>query len=391
VSATGIVESRSPHRVAGDLSRRASGALAALALALASVRPSNAARGQSLSMSLGLASVYDDNLLQYSSNQRDLFLSGTKPDRFSIHTLDDLTWSPQVGLTWTLDRGAGRRRSLRAHFSGDLHSKNSTADLRSASLSLHESFQRGHRISLGYYTVPKYYLRQLIAEDYVPPFPGLSRYHRAEFGLDIGSIAWEHALGKRLDLGLAYQLENRGYNSDFRERDSKTHQARLSLLLSGPDRGNSLGLLAGYRWDLAKGEDGDEPEAPPDADISYHGPIAGVEGRMQLTRSRTWRLSGEATYWLGYRGYDSNRPGDPYHFGRSDVIQTVESGLRLALRPHWTLRGFYRFESSDARLGSTAPPTSDVGSYRQQQVGVGVEWSYAIWRQSRHEESDASD
>ena len=156
--------------------------------------------------------------------------------------------------------------------------------------------------------------------------------HVKKLGAKIVAITGykDSPLGRHSDLGLAYQLENRRYNPDFRERDSKTHQAKCSLSLPGSARSNDVDLLAGYRWDLAKGDDGDEPEAPPDADISYHGPITGVEGRLEFTRQKSLRVSGDISYLFGYRRYDSKRLSDAYHIGRRDVIQNVEVGLPLS-------------------------------------------------------------
>ena len=362
----------------------------AVALGLmAGARVARAAAGQRLELTLGLGGGYDSNLLQYSDVQRDVFLAGTKPERYSIHSLDDATWAPSAGLQWTLDQGGGRRHIVRARFTGDFHSKNPTADYHELSASWRESFSGRKRLTIGIYSLPAFYLRQLIAEDYVPPFPGLDRHHRAQFALTIGSAAWSQRVARDVDAGLAYQLEGRHYNPDFRERDSKTHQVKARVGLS-PGR-RSLDVAVGYRWDRAKGEDGDEPESPADDDISYHGPIAEVGGEAELARAGARRLAGDLAYEIGSRSFDSDRPTDSYHFGRDDLIQAVEVGLRVSLRPHWSVRGYYRYENDNARLGVDAPPSSDVGSYHQHQAGLQIEWSDVLWRRTRGPETDAED
>jgi len=55
----------------------------------------------------------------------------------------------------------------------------------------------------------------------------------------------------------------------------------------------------------------------------------------------------------------------------------VARSARAAAR--WTLRGFYLFESNDAREGGPVPIVSDPGSYQQNLVGAEITWSGDLW------------
>src|SRR5207245_6099292 len=101
---------------------------------------------------------------------------------------------------WELDSGHGRRHSLRAHGTATLHDKNGTADFRSTSATWRESFRGRRRLGVGFYAVPHYYLRQLLAEDVAPPYPGLSRERRAEFALDLVSAPSRPPAWRALEL-----------------------------------------------------------------------------------------------------------------------------------------------------------------------------------------------
>ena len=354
--------------------------LAVTGLSLAFSAPPAHAAGQSLDLNLGFGANYDDNLLQYSSKQRDVFKAGTRDTSYSIKSLDDVIMNPTVGLAWTINQGKGRRHVLRARYTGDFHGTNNTRDYHELSAGWREVFPHGRSLSLGFYSLPGYYLRQLIAEDYLPPL-GVPRHVRAQFDLSIGSAAWDQAINKHIDLELAYQLEHRAYVPDFKERNSDTHQGKLSLQFSGERPGTDVTLIGGYRVSKAKASDGDEVGGvADDEDVSYKGPIAGLEGRYEFSRHENTRLSADASYLLGYRKYDSNRAFDTYHNGRHDLSHTVEAGMRFAMRPHWAVRGWYKYEKSDATLGAGAPTTSVVGSYNQSQVGVSVDWSGELWR-----------
>jgi hypothetical protein len=384
----------------GVLLAPAPGMVAALALMLCPVpargqtadsvlsRPPRARRapraaGQSLTLSAGLSSAYDSNLLQYSADQLASFESGIHPGRFSIHTSDDLTWNPALELVWELDRGRGRRHALRLKTEGDFHQQNGTGDFHSASISWYESFRGGRQLAVGGYALPQYYVRQLSDDDVVPPYSGLTdyRYRRAEFALGIASASWSQRVGRRGHLALGYQFERRRYNADFTERDSDVHQGEATWGWMRLPRRGTVELHAGYRTSDAKASDGDEPPGtvPDDADLSYHGWIAGIAGRMTFVDRARLRLGADLAYAFASRSYDSDRPADRYHFGRNDSLHGIELGLRAQARPHWSARGFYRYEWNDASLGRAAPPTTDSGSYRQHQVGLALGWSGGIW------------
>ena len=83
--------------------------IAVAALGMLGSAPSSgwAAARQSLNLTAGIASWYDNNLLQYSDRQISQFESGLLPNRFAITTRDDLILNPSLGLTWELDQGRG--------------------------------------------------------------------------------------------------------------------------------------------------------------------------------------------------------------------------------------------------------------------------------------------
>src|SRR5206468_3096239 len=169
---------------------------------------------------------------------------------------------------------------------------------------------------------------------------------------------------------------------------------RRLLPASAPRRGPAgddarrpgLGRYGGYRVSDARASDGDEVGGlADDDDVSYHGIEAGAGGRMEFMREGAWRLGADLAYELATRVYDSNLPTDRYHFGRNDLLNAVELGIRVGNRPHWSLRGFYRLEDNRAHLGTSAPPTSDSGSYRVNQAGLSIEWNADVWHRAASE------
>ena len=357
-------------------------ALTALLLSSCLATQALASRGQSVSLSAGLSSVYDDNFLQFSDNQLADFASGLHPLRYSVESTDDGLFAPDAAITWQLDEGSGRRHALRLRAAGDYRAHNPTADHFAAGARWTESFARGRRFTAGWYFVNNFYLRQLRDED-LPVALGDYRYQRAQFDLNIYSAAWRQRLGRSMHADVAYQFEDRHYVPAFQERNAGTHQPEVRVDWDHLPRQGGIEVHGGYRLSHAQATDGDEiGGVHDDDDLSYHGYESGIAGHMEFHRQRRWGFGGDLATELETRNYDSDRTADRYHYGRHDIMYAVEAGLRLAYRPHWGFRAFYRFESNAASLSAFAPPASESGSYRQNVVGLEIDWSGMVWHQS---------
>jgi hypothetical protein len=342
-----------------------------------------AAAGQSLGLAVGLSTWYDSNLLQYSDPQLrelDAWDPVSQPGRFAIESHDDVTFNPSLALTWEGDEGHGRRHSVRLKGDGDYHARNRTVDFRSAGLTWRESFAGGQRLALRGYLLPAYYLRQLHVTG-TGFAPGV--YERAQFDLAVGEAAWTQSLRRGTQLGFGYQFERRSYTPFFAERTSGTHQGELTLGFTRLPHRAALELLGGYRKSLADGRNLSAGALLSTADVSYHGWQGGLSGRTEFSRRAGLRTGADLAYRLEQRSYDAERPQDTSHFGRRDLKHTIEAGLRAQLRSHWTLRGFDRFESNDARYGGAVTLASDPGSYRQNLVGAEIVWSGDLWARAR--------
>lgn len=353
------------------------------ALALATIGLGAGAAGAEERVKLGLAvgSFYTDNLIQYSDGQILVFDAGTHPERYSIESIDDLILRPALTLGWESigEKGRGREVSLRG--SGSFHEANSTADFRSLSFLWRESFGRDRRLSVRGYYAPGYYLRQLRDEDY-PPLPGpTSVYRRAQFDLFIGSLSWRQRLARGFRGEATYQYERRNYNPDFEERSSNTSEGDLTLeWYRIPGRG-SVRLYGGYRKSSARAEDSDGV-AGNDADVSYHGIRLGASGSAYSSSRGSHRFGGDLAYEYAPRDYDSDRPADNSHYGRTDHLHMVEAGLRYDTPWRLSLRAFYHFEDNAASFPPLTGPTTDPSSYTENQVGLTLDWSLVLWKRS---------
>ena len=366
-------------------------ALAALAL----VGPASAAPavGPHLELSVGIAGNYDSNLLQYSDDQLRLFEAGTRPDEFSIRTRDDFISNPYATLNLEQRRTGGRRRALRLHAEGNFHSKNGTADAHSMSIGWREGFGDGRRFAATYYLLPRYYLRQLFDPNAVVAFRGLSKYRRAEFKLQITTLAWTQRLRRNLSGSADYRYESRGYNREFEERSSGTHQVQGQLTQDRLPHRGSVNLGAGYRMSHAQAGsfvDLTSGSVTPLPDVSYHGLVSHLEGGVELARGRRWRLATSARYELESRVFTSDRATDRFHVGRKDIFNAGELDLRLGVGRHWSAVASGRTESNHARLGasSSTSTTGDSGSYRDHQAGLAIEWTGDVWRGGRGPAAD---
>ena len=337
-----------------------------------------ATRGKRVLVGAGLSGFYDDNVIQYSSDQIALFDSGLAPDRFSIESIGDMIWRPSASLGYESRGQDGRGFEAGVRGRGEFHAKDKTADFRSLSGQWRQFFSRRSTLEARGYHAPHFYLRQLFDDD-APAVP--TRYRRAEFSLTLGSLELRRRITRGTWAGLSYQYERRSYNPEFVERTSNTHQGLAEVSWTRLARRGRLGIHGGYRRSDAKASDGDDPPGvvPDDPDVSYHGLVAGADGRMSLNRHGNSRVRASLGYELKLRDYTSEVLTDRYHFGRNDLDHEVVAALRWARGP-WTAQAFYGYERNIAHLGAAAPTTTDVGSYTENRVGLSLDWSGVLWR-----------
>jgi len=345
-------------------------------LALLCIPSPDAFASESIRIGVGLTSSYTDNLLQYSDEQVRQFTEGTAPTHYSIESIDDGVWRPALSLTWETEGSQGRGREIRLGGSGEFHARNGTADFRSMGLAWRESFRGEGRLALSGSYIPSYYLRQLFDED-VPTGAG-SRYRRADFSLLVGSVGWTQPLADRVRGEISYRYEHRGYNDDFLERTSQTHQGEAGVEWLRP-RGGRLELHGGYRTSIAKADDMDNI-ANDDPDIGYHGLVAGVGGRLTILGHRRPRTGLYGSYEVARRSYGSQVAGDVSHNGREDTRQEIEVGVRGEPNARFTARAFYRHEGNRANFPAGGGAALNPGSYDENQVGIALDWSAVLWQ-----------
>ncbi len=350
--------------------------LAFLGLTLLVPSMAPAADSHLLRMNVGLTSYYTDNLLEYSDEQIRQFDAGTAPTHYAIRSIGDDVWRPSLSFTWKTDRPRGRGREIRLRGSGEFHGSDKTADFRSASLAWRESFGAGRQLSLSGSYIPAYYLRQLLDEDV--PSGGVTRYRRAEFSLFVGSVGWRQRLARRMRGELGYQFEHRGYNDAFPERTSNTHQGEAGV--EWTRRGGSrLEVHGGYRKSVAKADDSDAIPND-DADVGYHGLLAGIGGRVTILDQPRFRAGLYGAFEIATRTYDSDLPGDVSHYGRDDTRQSYEVGLRGEPSARFTARGFFRHEKNRADFPAGGGAALNPADYDENQAGVAFDWSAVLWR-----------
>ncbi|HEY2955371.1 MAG TPA: hypothetical protein VGK89_09010 [Candidatus Eisenbacteria bacterium] len=345
--------------------------------------PARAHPGQSLDLTAGIETYFDDNTLNYSAHQLEDLASGRHPYRFGVGSPGDLVFKPALGLLWQSDRDSDRRRALGASAAGEMYGRSVVANSGEYGVLWREGFRIG-RLSLAYRRSPQEYLRRLSDAD-LAFLPSSQRYRDVAVDLHRVSAAWRQAVPRLSWIDLGYTFERRRYPGAFRERDSDLHRGTLAVGWERMPRGGRLALSAGLRKLDARAEDGDEPPGavPDEPDLSDHALLLGASGGLDLGVAAGLGIAGEVEYDLESRGYDSDRPADDSHFGRQDLIQAVELALRIRSEGPWSARAFYRAQHNRARYGSTDTQESEIGGYRANQAGLALEWRRQVGSRGR--------
>ena len=330
------------------------------------------ARGGTLDIGVRLTSIYDDNLLEYSSRDLQEFFKRVNPPRFDIETSDDLSFVSRLEATWSGE--AAHAPSLQLHASDSRQLRNGIRDHQSYGLRLAKSFasHQSFTLALGY--LPRYYLRTLWEDDRPVPYRKLPRYQPAEYR----QYSLAAAYGRRVaGLGVRLDWEHRrtDYLDGFPERDSNSDSLDLSISPRGLGR-LRFSLRAGFRRVAARGSDGDESATPDDPDISSHTYGAGIAASYSLRRDRpSLRVRQALDYHV--RTFGTTDVRDALHFGRQDRAFSGNWGLVLGLGSQFQIRGSY--ELALQRTGALPDATesgADAGDFTAHRVSLGLGWTF---------------
>jgi hypothetical protein len=293
--------------------------------------------------------VYDENIFEFSDEDRDEFESGSNPNRFKgIESMDDFILIPDVSAYLWREITHESRSQLGFRFVPKFHIENQERDYQKYKGYLIHRLGQGNRFKVHYSHIPEYFVRNLLDFD-LPE--GSDRFRKAEFTYDAIGLDFLKIVNERISAKMGYAYEDKDYNFDFNERDLSIHQVLGKIILKIHER---LKIHGEYQFETseAKAQDAD-PAVDFDTSYDQHGFT--IKSAYGLVKT----LWVDLRYSFYYKNYTANHSEeeDPFHSGRDDQIHFFSVGLSKELNKHVECYIRYEFEVRDLDLDDLSVET----------------------------------
>ncbi len=303
---------------------------------------------------------YDNNVFDYSKDDRKLFDTATVPiPRISVESLDD--YLTDFGARLTCESGGRKSSAWRARLKADatLYERNSIRNYAQWGVELRKNLSR-YYCELNFTWLPHLNVRKLYWRP-MPERPTGLRYkdadlNRLSYGLEIGS-----SLAKNCDGRINVGITSTDYNFPFNERDNESTNESIRLTADVTKRLSVFGS-AGLIQCRAGGRDSLNPIVK---DISYNATTMSTGVRVGLD-SRSRFVAATALYYQ-HQKYLSTKPADDGHYQRKDNDYEVDASLSWRVSPRWQPEFNFSHRASSSSVITNAV---DFSSYDATRFGV---------------------
>lgn len=204
---------------------------------------------------------YDDNVINYSDDDLDLYAGGESESKFSIDSEDDWIFVPRISARIKGNLIAGHTAWLEPFFRYDYYSRNDIRRFYKIGLNgRHYLFPSGY-VEAEYSIIPDYYYRN----QYYEEGSGVGTYLEANFLKHYLKLEYGMNLIPSLKGDVSYRYEHKTFNEEFSERDLSKNGLRLDGIWRATDW---IKFWVFYGLERAKAKGADNPDLYV-KDVSY--------------------------------------------------------------------------------------------------------------------------
>ncbi len=350
--------------------------LPALAAAQTSARAQETAEGRNwLGGIVGVSTLYNDNLLDYSPGDLLLLDNSLKPAKFAVKRSFDVLYGLRARINFSPDLLEGENTTVHVRFGRWFDAVNSIRDFTSWGGGIKQSFWKKNYIAAGFNVLPSYYLRSLYYSHLRSSVRLRSQYLEAWLEKHSYSMELGRQFNSRLTCSVGYEQIVTDYNQEFTERGNRTHSVTLDAAVK-ITHWLRTEAGAGHAISWAKGRTMSDSLS----DISYRAETAHIGATILLKPLLGVPLEFSSDLLFEYQTFLSGkiynmytRPwGDKYHYGRIDRFYRLVSELDYHVLEAVEVTLQYAWDQNTTNL----PETGDAGSYLKHEVGGGVRVSF---------------
>ncbi len=313
---------------------------------------------------VGLKCTYDNNILNYSDADIDLYdsIGSTTGGQFGIESKDDFIFSPSLGIKY---KSSLLGHTFQTGFVSiyNFNVKNDLCRYYSGTIWVREYLRKGAYLQAKLKYIPEYYYRNLQAYD--------AAYREAVFSKLGADLTLNLDLAKKIASKAYLAYEQKDFSRFFDERDLKTYRFGIELIYRFSGR---LRAVGGYEFSISKSEGRNSEVYRRDTSydqFSFWGgtrlAMDGISGKRLLISPR-----------LGYRHalYQTAKLTweDRFRFGRKDTRLRASLDLRQTLGDRIDLLFGAAVSSNEADL-----PANDVKrflDYTSFTINIGFDYSF---------------
>jgi hypothetical protein len=296
---------------------------------------------------LGLNIAYDDNVINYSETDLDLFDSDSLSGKFAIESKDDWIFTPRIHPRLETKFIRGMKAILEAGFDYSVFVQNDVKNYSRLSLRGRQYISKKLYGQVSYYYIPEYYYR-----NYTTIGGDTSSYAEANFSKNSVGIEIGYEPIRNLTGTVQYIYQHKSFNEEFKFRNSN---------LNGVDIGANYRLklpfrvwaIYGFESSAAKGADmGDTI-----LDVSYDAWDITFGGRYYSSILPKYKPEFFVSLQNRIIKYQTDRFSDVFRLGREDHNMLLRLGTAWRMPYSIRMEAEYAYSKKDVSLPDIYPNT----------------------------------
>lgn len=298
---------------------------------------------QVLFFEASLETKYDDNIINYSDDDLDLYDINARPDKFAIESKDDWIIIPRIEGRIKGNFIGGHTGWFEVNFTDYHYARNEVRRFQRYGASARQYFMKGAYGEVEYYYIPDYYYRNQY-------YQATGSYIEASFAKHFLKLEAGYDIRSNLKADLSYRYQRKSFNSEVSERNLNIHQARFDAVWRAT-RVQKIWVYYDLERAVAAGKDDPNPEA---RDVSYDAWDITLGTRLY---SRLFgKLRPEVVSHLQFREikFQTVKYQDIYRFGRKDrnIVFVVGTSWNLPYRLRFNVDYTYKQKRTDLPVPS---------------------------------------
>ncbi|MBD3168649.1 MAG: hypothetical protein GF307_04145 [candidate division Zixibacteria bacterium] len=306
--------------------------------------------------------TYDDNVVNYSDSDLDLYDSGGKDQKFEIESKDDIILTPRANFTMIRNRQGGLKCYLDGLIIFHFYSQNDIKNYQYYRLRFTREISRQLEAYVQVAYIPDYYYRNQWD-------PDVNEYFEAEFskfylygGIDIEPFS-------HLTVSTDINYDTKKFNDRFDHLDSR----KLVFEFMAVERFSYFYKAWGqYRFGYNRAEGEDDPD-PDKKDTSYDLIGFTFGSRFYLSKITEDVIQVAVTVSYDRLLYQTAKVNDIYRFGRKDNNYEFSIAPRYYYK-NWRFEIEYLYQAKRTDIGA-GDDIKELLEYDSNEIKLSVRYS----------------